>query len=256
MIIKLRNKEDKFFFFEQNGKTLKLIKGTFGNKKDVDEVWFNKLALNSTILFDVGCSNVGKTVLIALTNDNVSQVIMIDTNPKALSLANLNVINNNFIHKTRSFLGFVSDKIDEEIDFYTVGHGAAGSMFRSHAETASVLGMSYKVNTVTLDSLVNFFNATPDFIKIDVEGAESFVLNGVKETAKSNSIKILVEMHSNKELTMTENTDKILKWCDEVGYSAWYLTDKLRLVNSESVKHRGRCHFLLIPRTDHFPLYL
>jgi FkbM family methyltransferase len=191
-----------------------------------------------------------------LTNDNIQQVIMIDTNPEALSLANKNVINNNYIHKTKSFLGFVSDKNDEEIDFYTVGHGSAGSMFKSHAETAAVFGMSYKVQTVTLDTLVTFFKSIPDFIKIDVEGAEYFVLNGSKETAKSNRIKILVEMHSNEVLSMKENTDKVLSWCDEVGYVAWYLTDKQKLISSDQVKHRGRCHFLLMPLADDFPSYL
>lgn len=255
VMTKLKYKKEKFFFYELNGKLLKVLKGTFGLKKDVDEVWFNVLAQNSNVVFDVGC-NIGKTALIALTNDNINQVVMIDTNPEALSIANVNVINNNFIHKTRSFLGFVSDKNNEELDFYTVGHGAAGSMFKSHAETASVLGMSYKVNTVTLDFLVRHFKLIPDFIKIDVEGAEFFVLNGAKDTAQSNKIKILVEMHSNKEMSMKQNTDKVLNWCNEVGYEAWYLTDKQKLVNSNQVQHRGRCHFLLIPLSDEFPKYL
>lgn len=181
---------------------------------------------------------------------------MVDTNAEALSLANLNVINNNFVHKTRSFLGFVSDKNDEEIEFYTVGHGSAGSMYKSHAETASILGMPYKVQTITLDSLVKHFNLIPDFIKIDVEGAEFFVLNGAEETAKSNRIKILVEMHSNKEMSMKQNTDNVLNWCKELGYEACYLSNKKKIVTSDLVQHRGRCHFLLIPKADVFPAYL
>ncbi|HRE79339.1 MAG TPA: FkbM family methyltransferase [Flavobacterium sp.] len=255
IITKLKYKKQKFLYFEFNGKMLKVIKGTFSEKKDSDEVWFNALAQNSSIFFDVGC-NIGKTALIALTHDKIEQVVMIDTNSEALNFANLNVINNNFIHKTRSFLGFVSDKNDEELDFYTVGHGSAGSMFKSHAETASILGMSYKVHTITLDSLVQYFKLIPDFIKIDVEGAEFFVLNGAKETVKANKLKILVEMHSNKEMSMKQNTEKVLNWCNEVGYSAWYLTNKQRLIDSEPVKHRGRCHFLLIPEGDDFPTYL
>ncbi len=256
LFVKLRPETEKFDKIQLNGKNLKTLKKTGINDKfDTDDFWFNSLAQNSTILYDVGC-NVGKTALIALTNDNMKQVVLVDTNPEALCLANNNLIHNNYIHKSNSFLGFVSDKNDEELDFYTVGHGAAGSMFKSHAETASMMGMSIKVQTVTLDSLVVHFKSIPDFIKIDVEGAEIFVLNGAKEVAKSNKIKILVEMHSNKEITMTENTEKVLDWCKDVGYGAWYLSDKLKLVNSEPVKHRGRCHFLLIPFEDDFPEYL
>lgn len=254
-ITKLRYKKQKFLFFEFNGKQLKVIKGTFSERKDSDEVWFDALAKNSKIFYDVGC-NIGKTALIALTHDKVEQVIMIDPNSEALNFANLNVINNNFIHKTRSFLGFVSDKNDEELDFYTIGHGSAGSMFKSHAETASILGMSYKVHTITFDTLVQYFKTIPDFIKIDVEGAEYYVLKGAKETVKANKIKILVEMHSNKEMSMKQNTELVLDWCKEVGYSAWYLTDKQKLVDADQVKHRGRCHFLLIPKDDTFPEYL
>ena len=63
-------------------------------------------------------------------------------------------------------------------------------------------------------------------------------------------------MHSNKEMSMKQNTEKVMDWCKEVGYSAWYLTDKQKLVDSDQVKHRGRCHFLLIPQDQTFPEYL
>lgn len=255
ILLKLKSQNQKLYPFNLNGKNLKIVKGTLREVNDVDEVWYNLIANHSTNVFDIGC-NIGRTALMALTCDNVKQVVMIDTNPQALSLANLNVIHNNFIHKTRSFLGFVSNKNDEQIDFYTVGHGAAGSMYKSHAETAASLGIFYKVQTVTLDYLVEYFNITPDFVKIDVEGAEFLVLNGAIKTVKSNPIKILVEMHSNKELSMLENTNNILNWCKEVGYAAWYLKDKEKLFNAETVKHRGRCHFLLIPEGENFPTYL
>lgn len=58
LITKLKYKEEKFHFYTFNGKTLKVIKGTFDTKKDEDEVWFDSLAQNSSILYDVSC-NIG-----------------------------------------------------------------------------------------------------------------------------------------------------------------------------------------------------
>ncbi|MFN4198210.1 MAG: FkbM family methyltransferase [Flavobacterium sp.] len=183
-------------------------------------------------------------------------MLLVDPNPKALFIAHKNLIENNFIGKTSTFVSFVSNANDNEIDFYTIGHGAAGSIYKSHAETAASLNSLIKVKTVTLDFLSSYFDLTPDFVKIDVEGAEFQVLEGAKETVLSNKPKILVEMHSNKELTMYENTNNVLNWCQEVVYDAWYLTNKELLVTPEAVKKRGKCHLLLLPKGQLFPSYL
>ena len=36
-------------------------------------------------------------------------------------------------------IGITANKIGDKIKFYTVGSGSAGSMFKSHAETAAIL---------------------------------------------------------------------------------------------------------------------
>jgi FkbM family methyltransferase len=181
---------------------------------------------------------------------------MVDPNPEALAMANKNVICNNYIHKTNSFLGFVSDQNDAELEFFTLGYGAAGSMYKSHAETAAAIGSSYKVQTTTIDFLTDYFQWVPDFMKIDVEGAEFFVLNGAKKTVGNSPVKILVEMHSSPELSMFDNANKVLNWCKEVGYNAWYIRENQLLESAETIKRRGKCHLLLLPLNTPFPDYL
>ena len=251
----LFSKKEKFEFKIINGKKIKAIKGCIRIKNDMDDVWFNKLSQNSEKIYDIGC-NIGYTSLVALSNDNVKKVLMVDPNPEALALSNKNVIYNNFIHKTASFLGFVSDQNDAELEFYTIGFGAAGSMYKTHAATAATIGSSYKVQTTTIDFLADYFQWIPDFMKIDVEGAEFFVLNGAKKTVTNNPIKILVEMHSSKELSMFDNATKVLKWCKEVGYNAWYIKENQLMDNVEVIKNRGKCHLLLLPLNTPYPDYL
>ena len=53
------------------------------------------------------------------------------------------------------------------------------------------------VNTVTLDDYCKVHSITPDFIKIDVEGGESKVLNGAKNTINTHAPKIILEYHNN-----------------------------------------------------------
>jgi FkbM family methyltransferase len=251
----LFHKKEQWDIVEVNGKSIKCLKNSYRKTKDSDDDWFNNLSKNSTIIFDIGC-NIGYTALLGLTNENVKKILLVDPNPQALIIAHKNLIQNNLIGKTSTFVSFVSDANDNEIDFYTIGHGAAGSIYKSHAETAASLNSFIKVKTVTLDFLSTYFNLAPDFVKIDVEGAEFQVLVGAKETVLKNKPKILVEMHSNKELTMFENTNNVLKWCHEVEYDTWYLTNKELLTTPETVKKRGKCHFLLLPKGQLFPNYL
>lgn len=251
----LFTKKEKFEYSVINGKNIKATKGCIRIDNDMDDVWFNKLSQNSEKIFDIGC-NVGYTSLVALSNDNVKKVLMVDPNPEALAMANKNVIFNNYVHKTNSFLGFVSDEIDAELEFFTLGYGAAGSMYKTHAETAAAIGSSYKVQTTTIDFIADYFQWAPDFMKVDVEGAEFFVLNGAKKTVVNNPIKILVEMHSSPELSMLDNAAKVLNWCKEVGYNAWYIRDGQLLTTAETVKTRGKCHLLLLPINTPYPNYL
>lgn len=52
------------------------------------------------------------------------------------------------------------------------------------------------VNCITLDELVRSGGPEPDFIKIDVEGAEEFVLKGGKELLQRKKPFLMIEVHS------------------------------------------------------------
>ena len=109
------------------------------------------------------------------------------------------------------------------------------------------------IPTTTVDYLVEIFNCVPDLVKIDVEGAERLVLQGAVELAHKQVARFLVEMHSNSELPMSENAQRVLSWCQKVNYRAWYLKDKVQLTAPELISGRGRCHLLLLPAEEMLP---
>tara|TARA_R110001583_G_scaffold145875_1_gene297886 strand:- start:9458 stop:10297 length:840 start_codon:yes stop_codon:yes gene_type:complete len=252
----------KYFFKDRNlefsslcGISLNLIKGTIRKEADQDDAWFFQLAKHNTIIFDIG-ANVGYTALLALIQNPDRRYIMVDPNPLALADAGKNMMLNNLGNNISYFPAFVSDSNGDKVKFYTVGSGAAGSMYKSHAETAAILNTYSYVKTVTLDFLYNYYKLKPHLIKIDVEGAENYVLEGAIELATKIKPMFFVEMHSNKEMTMEQNAKKVLNWCKKVSYNAWYLKTGKELINYVAIAKRGKCHLLLIPKDTNFPEYL
>jgi hypothetical protein len=126
-------------------------------------------------------------------------------------------------------------------------------MFKGHAETAAALNTYYLVPTVTIDNLVNIFGWKPDLVKIDVEGAESLVLRGSAQLAKEQQTIFMVEMHSPPELPMIENAGRVLDWCRQHKYKAWYMRDAVHLRLAEQIADRGKCHLLLMSEGKEYP---
>lgn len=236
-------------------KTFFLVKGTFRDVADYDDAWLLSLAHEARNVYDVGC-NIGQASLLLLWPGRVDNIVLIDPNPLALSACAENLIFNGLSYKARFVCAFASSQAGKMIDFFTVGTGAAGSMFKNHAVTARNVGSSFQVSTTSIDSLYYQYGILPDLVKIDVEGAESLVLNGGQEIATKHKTRFFVEMHSSPELPMEDNAMKIMEWCDSTGYRPWYLKEKAILDEPRQIANRGRCHLLLLPTEMPFPVYL
>lgn len=244
-----------FLDFELAGVKLKGLEGTFRIKTDQDDAWFFELAKYHDVVFDIG-ANIGYMSLLAAMQPNNKQIVLVDPNQEALAMAAQNLIINGFGMKCNFVSAFIGEIYGDKIKFYTVGSGAAGSMYAGHAKTASLMNSYYLVNQLTIDYLVEKLNCSPNLIKIDVEGAESFVLKGAVKVAKTSRPKFMVEMHSPPEMTMECNTDRVLEWCGDNNYTPFYMKESIELKESKQIAHRGKCHLLLIPKGEIYPLYL
>lgn len=237
------------------GIDLKTTPGTIRNYVDQDDAWFFYLARHHHVIYDIGC-NVGYTALLALIQEPNRPYILVDPNPKALNLAQLNLVSNNLGFKAQYFSGFVSNTSNETLKFYTIGAGAAGSMYSSHAQSAAAINSFTNVKTVTLDNLYHFYKVKPDLVKIDVEGAETQVMEGAFEVARETQCTFFVEMHDLQSLEMESAGQLILDWCAKSNYKAWYLKSGEALVSASVIKGRGKCHLLLQPNDKPYPSYL
>lgn len=234
------------------GVPLKTVTGTIRSKADQDDAWYFHIAGNSKHIFDIG-ANIGYTALLTNIQGKTEKLLLIDPNPQALSIAAKNLILNNLAGNCTFLASFVSNQIGTEIPFFTVGSGAAGSMYKGHAKSAAALGSIFLVPTITIDELVTRYGWQPDLVKIDVEGAESLVLQGAAQLASAQHTTFMVEMHSPPELSMRKNAEQILEWCQVHKYQAWYMKNGEKLQSPEQIAHRGKCHLLLLPVGRQYP---
>ena len=247
--------ESKYLEANLCGVPLKTISGTIRKKEDQDDAWWFYLAKHNSVIFDIG-ANIGYTALLALIQNPKRQIILVDPNPEALEKAATNIIKNNLGSRVQYLTAFVSNVIDDTIKFYTVGAGQAGSMYASHAETAASTNSFMEVKTVTLDYIYSFYDIKPDLVKIDVEGAETLVMQEAKKLANETKCSFFIEMHNVENLGMEAATQSMLDWCKEMNYKTWYLKTGEELITAETVKNRGKCHLLLMPYKKDYPEYL
>ena len=252
---KVLRKDRKLINTSLCGVKLKTTPGTIRHKVDQDDAWFFYLAKHSNSIFDIGC-NVGYTALLALIQEPEKPYVLVDPNPKALNEAHLNLVENNLGFKSFYYPGFVSNAENSSIKFYTIGSGAAGSMYASHAKSAASTNSFIEVKTVTLDYLYALYNMKPDLIKIDVEGAETLVMEGACKVAKETQCSFFIEMHTVKDLGMEQAGQIMLDWCKKMNYKAWYLKMGEELIEASTIKNRGKCHLLLMPSDKPYPEYL
>ncbi|WP_394758867.1 FkbM family methyltransferase [Flavobacterium sp.] len=251
----LNKEKSNFLSFKIAEITLKGVKGIDRKSVDMDDAWLFYLTKNSEVFYDLGC-NIGYISLLAAIQKTNKMIVAVDPNPEALAKTAQNLIINGFGYKAKFISAFIGDVDGEEVKFYTVGSGEAGSMYANHAETASAINSYYYVKKITIDTIVRETNTIPDLIKIDVEGAENLALKGAVETAKKQIAKIIVEMHALPELSMLDSANFVIKWCQENHYNPYYLHSKELLKDGETIATRGKCHLLLLPKNQEYPNYL
>ncbi len=122
-----------------------------------------------------------------------------DVDTKCLQLINKNIKLNNLNNVTVANFALYDKREIVKIQKLEDPNPGLVINLKSHREFI-------EVESITVDDFVAQENILPDFIKIDVEGAEAKVLNGMTKTLKQDHITLLVEIHVN-HLRKYFNTD-------------------------------------------------
>jgi FkbM family methyltransferase len=150
------------------------------------------------IILDIG-ANLGYFTCIAGKLASKGRTYAFDVDPKCLNLIEKNLALNN-INNVMVANYALSDK-NETVKIKKLDSPNPGIVINSHPSNHYI-----EVESITVDDFLRDHGIVPDFIKIDVEGAEGKVLKGMKEVLKMEHVIILVEIHV-KHLTRYFNTD-------------------------------------------------
>lgn len=114
------------------GRQLNLRAGTLRKEPDYDDAWFLLCLQHAKVVFDVG-ANVGQGAVFECLLDNITDVVLVEANPKALAIASENLITNFLGEKVRFVCAYAGSENETSVRFWTVGSGAAGSSYPGHA---------------------------------------------------------------------------------------------------------------------------
>lgn len=152
---------------------------------------------SESIVFDVG-ANIGQfTLLFAEWTGSEGKVVACEPDEKNYAFLNFNIAINKKHNVTAINKLVASDK--EMHTFYrdTLTGGRRGSMLKKYAGVNTT--EPALVESVTIDWMIEKFGV-PDFIKIDVEGAEVEVLRGFGKTGNVGAILIEVRESTKNEV--------------------------------------------------------
>ena len=145
-------------------------------------------------VIDVG-ANIGLYSILFAKNMGIGRVLAVEPTPNAINRLRQNLKLNNVEDRVEIFEGVASDKngsttiniIQGKEEFSSIGEISHPSIDGEQSENV-------KVDSLTLDSLVEQRALDPGFIKADVEGSEHLFFSGSKKVLSKNRPIILSEL--------------------------------------------------------------
>jgi len=150
---------------------------------------------SGSVAYDLGANYGMHTLYLARLVGPAGRVYAFEPNPEVFSALEEHVALNSFTAVTT-----VRKAISEDVGaaiFDRAHHRGAGHLVSS---ATVISGLTFDVETTTLDKFVfTDGNAPPEFIKVDIEGAESAALRGGLQVLARYRPILLVELHNPTE---------------------------------------------------------
>jgi len=211
--------------------------GDYDERREADLI--TRVLAPGEIFWDVGANLGYFTLLAAASLKNTGQVVAFEPAQTAFSQLTANIALNPFTNIV-TYPVAVTDREGEALLYSTpeLADGRA-NLFQPGTDQTG----RQPVPTVTLDGWRRReHQAPPDFIKLDVEGAEAAALRGVQETLAVSEPLLLVEMKEAIFQSLGLERTAIQDFLRPLGYrpaglarSRWRLFDDVREIASRNV---------------------
>lgn len=186
----------------------------FGTFEGDDGAMIAALAKPGAVVYDVG-ANVGWYALHLATTG--ARVIAFEPVPATLAQLRANLALNELSNVTIVEHG-LSNR-DEELTFFVYPEGSGGASSANLSGRPSVREVRCRVKR--LDDVAPTLPGGPDLMKIDVEGAELFVLQGAVETLRKYRPAIVCEMLRKWAARFDYHPNDIIDLLTSLGYDCF-----------------------------------
>lgn len=207
----------------------------FGRWEPDSQKLFTRLIRKGSVVYDLGANNGLHSLLFAKLAGEQGAVFAFEplkSNCGEISEnASLNGIKN--IQVVNVAVG----DTDGEASFHLGQHDKQGSIVGIGRET----GQQVKVNVITLDSFINSGKPSPDFIKIDIEGAEGKALRGFGSKINKKKPVLFIELHTPEQ---DREVGDFLMQHEYVAYrlDAASTEDDLKIEGLKKIKDLSKTH--------------
>jgi FkbM family methyltransferase len=149
------------------------------------------------IFFDVGASFGTETLYAALKNEGPKKIVSFDLDLESAFNLAYNISLNNISNVDNYFLA-LSDGLNlMAYKCVTQYHYIAG---REKHDS-----VTYRTMSISMDQFIDMTNIVPDYIKIDVDGAEESIISGMTETVKNKKLRsVVIEVSDKSEQAISD----------------------------------------------------
>lgn len=189
----------------------------FGAYEPEEAAVMNALAAGAHCILDVG-ANIGYHALRLALREPLATVHAFEPLPQAHEFLCRNIAANGLADRVRAH-GFGLSRQSGSFEFFIApenGTNASLLNVAGRADARRVVGLA-----MTLDDWAANTGAAPDYLKIDVEGAELWVLEGGAKTLAAHQPRVFLELLRKWSAPFGYHPNDVLRFFAQLGYGCW-----------------------------------
>jgi len=233
-------------FYSEGTSLIERIKKTGDYEPEVTACIISELANHSNPqIIDIG-ANIGLISTSLLSAKNGATIFAFEPGPHQHKLLKKTIAENKLEQKILlSDLALSNKKGEEKFRIHSTGD-ASGDGFVDTERAGPT-----KTITVQTDTLDNWWIAANkpaiDFIKMDTEGSEYYILQGAQQFLKTLKPKMLIEINSQNIKNYPFTLEDLLKLIDQLGYDVYSLEKEKIDAGNREIHFKKNDTFLLLP---------
>jgi FkbM family methyltransferase len=232
------------------GETIRVTYESRHPGKDEDYLVLKDLARGKRCVFDVGACDGMTSILMARVLGPSGSVYAFEASEESCEVIRENVALNGLDSRVRVINAVVADRSGAVLEFY---RGARASHRKATIIAGTGLENALSKATIALDDFAAQIPVSPDFVKIDVEGAERQVLAGMSRLLSEIRPVIALELHSSPGISVSDNAAAIQRLLRAAGYSMLDRFARDPIGDPRVLEGSTRTHVVLVPETPQAP---